>query len=414
MNKTLLVMNAEISATLRRKLFTIFAFGVPLVLGAIALIVIAVNRQAGPAPAASSASSRPTIAAPAREGYVDQGDLIRALPIGTPANWLTKYASEAAAQAALQAGEITGYYVIPGDYVQSGKIVYARPEYNPLSDQTPTEALEWILLFNLLGGDADLTAQVQNPLDVHVRQLAATPVTERVDSWFVDLFPTLMTLILYMVILLPAGVLVNAMIDEKKNRVLEVLMTSVSPPQLITGKILAVGLLGLLQTAIWVGVLWLVARFGGQQFSIPPGFTVPTGLIVWAFVYFLLGYAMYGSQLAGLGALATDLKDTRSAVLIIMGPLIVTYMFMIIIFVNPNSPLALLVSLFPLTSPIGMIARMTVTEVPLWQAALAAVLQLLTAVLILRLIARLFRAQTLLSGQPFSLGRYLAALRGQA
>ena len=105
---------------------------------------------------------------------MDQGDLIRALPIGVPANWLTKYASEAAAQAALQAGEIRGYYVIPGDYVQSGKIVYACPEYNPLSDQTPTEALEWILLFNLLGGDAGLTAQVQNPLDVHVRQLAAT------------------------------------------------------------------------------------------------------------------------------------------------------------------------------------------------------------------------------------------------
>jgi ABC-2 type transport system permease protein len=414
MNKTLLVMNAEISATLRRKLFTIFAFGVPLVLGAIALIVIAVNRQAGPAPAASGASSRPAVAAPAREGYVDQGDLIRALPAGVPAGWLTKYATEAAAQAALQSGEITGYYVIPADYVQTGQIVYARPEYNPLSDRAPTDVMEWLLLFNLLGGNAELTAQVRNPLDVQVTQLAAAPATERANSWFVDLFPTLMTLILYMVILLPAGVLVNALIDEKKNRVMEVLMTSVSPQQIITGKILALGLLGLLQTAIWVGVMWMVVRFGGQSLSIPPGFTVPTSLVVWAFVYFLLGYAMYGSQLAGLGALAADLKDTRSATLIIMGPLIVTYMFMIIIFTNPNSPLSLLVSLFPLTSPIGMIARMTVTEVPLWQAALAAVLQLLTAVLILRLIARLFRAQTLLSGQPFSLGRYLAALWGQA
>jgi ABC-2 type transport system permease protein len=76
--------------------------------------------------------------------------------------------------------------------------------------------------------------------------------------------------------------------------------------------------------------------------------------------------------------------------------------------------LALVLSLFPLTSPVGMIARMTQTTVPLWQAVLAAALQLLTATLIVRMVARLFRAQMLLSGQPISMKRLLVALGGRA
>jgi ABC-2 type transport system permease protein len=157
-----------------------------------------------------------------------------------------------------------------------------------------------------------------------------------------------------------------------------------------------------------------VVRFGGRPLKIPTGFTVPTQLLVWSFVYGLLGYAMYGAQMAGLGALAPDIKDVRGASFIILLPLIVVYMFSVGIFVAPDGPLALVMSLFPLTSPVGMIARMTRTTVPLWQLVLAAVLQALAAILIVRIVARLFRAQHLLSGQPFSVKRFFGALLGRA
>lgn len=413
MKKTMLVMFSEIRTTLGRKTFLILALGIPLVLGIIALIVMAVNRDASSALAESVGRGRFDATQQMAEGYVDQGGLIDVLPADVPSGWLTEYPDEAAAQAALEAEEIAAYYIIPADYLASGEVAYVTLQHNPISDRVNADGIERILLLNLLG-DAELADDVWNPLDVKVTALESAKSEAAEDSWIVELFPTLMVLLLYMVILMPASVLVNAVTDEKKNRVMEVLMSSLSPGQMITGKILALGLLGLLQTTLWFGVLWAVVRFGGRPLRIPAGFAVPTQLLVWSFVYGLLGYAMYGAQMAGLGALAPDIKDVRGASLIILSPLIVVYMFAVGIFVAPDGPLALVMSLFPLTSPVGMIARMTQVTVPLWQLVLAAVLQALAAILIVRTVARLFRAQHLLSGQPFSVKRFFGALLGRA
>lgn len=410
MNKVILVMFNEIGRTLRRKSFTIMALGLPVALGIVALVVMAVNRDAASVQADARRPVEET--EEVAEGYVDKAGLVEVLPADIRSDWLIEYPDEAAAQTALEAGEISDYYVISPDYVETGDVTLVRLQYNPISDDVTTDAIEWILLVNLLG-DEELAADVWNPLVVEPTPLAPTE-SETEDSWIVELFPNLMAFILYLVILLPAGVLVNAVTDEKKNRVMEVLMSSVSSHQLIGGKILALGLLGLLQTGLWIGILWMVVRFGGQPLNIPAGFVVPNQLLVWAFVYGLLGYAIYGAQMAGLGALAPDVKDSRGPSFVIMLPLIFVYMFLIGILARPDGPLALVLSLFPLTSPVGMIARMTKTTVPTWQAVLAAVLQLLTAILIVRLVARLFRAQHLLSGQPFSLQRYFRALLGRA
>jgi len=409
----------EIRTTLRRKSFTILALGVPLVMGTIALIVMAVNRDVSSAPVASTevidaAKQTAEGACPEIvEGYADEGGLIETLPADIPPGWLTEYATEETARAALEAEEIAAYYIIAAGYVETGEITYVTPQYNPISDDVETDGIEWILLVNLLG-DAGLAADVWNPLDVKVTALESVEPEAAQDSWIVKLFPRLMTFVLYMVILTPAGVLMNAITDEKKDRVIEVLILSVSPQQMIGGKILALGLLGLLQTALWVGVLWAVIHFGGQPLDIPADFTLPAGLLVWASVYGLLGYAMYGAQMAGLGALAPNVKDASGASFIVLMPLIIVYVLLTAILSTPDGSLALVLSLFPLTSPVGMIARMTQTTVPLCQAVLAAALQLLTAILIVRLVARLFRAQMLLSGQPFSAKRFFGALLGWA
>jgi ABC-2 type transport system permease protein len=413
MNKMILVMASEIRTTLRRKSFTLFAFGLPLVLGIVVLIVAAVNRDAATALIANETET-PAVVEQVGEGYVDQGGLISTLPSDIPSDWLTEYPDEAAAQAALEAEEISAYYVIPADYVETGEIIYAQPEYSVMGGSVNTDGMLWILLVNMLDGDTELAAQAWKPFDAQVTQLASSKAGDTEDSWFTELLPQLMTIILYMAIILPSGVLVSAVTDEKKNRVLEVLMSSVSPQQMITGKILGVGLLGLLQTALWVGVLWMVVRLGGQPLKIPAGFELPTQLLIWSLVYFLLGYGMYGALLAGVGALAPDVKDTKGASFAVMSPLIAVYVFVIVIITNPNGLIALMVSLFPLTSPVGMIARMTAGEVPWWQLALAAALQLLAAIFIVRLVARLFRAQHLLSGQPFNVPRFMRALAGRA
>jgi ABC-2 type transport system permease protein len=118
--------------------------------------------------------------------------------------------------------------------------------------------------------------------------------------------------------------------------------------------------------------------------------------------------------MAGLGALSPDIKDARSTSIVILSPLILGYMMNIFIQNNPDGPLAVIVSLFPLTAPVTMIIRMTMTTVPVWQSVLAALLMVITAVLIIRAVSRLFRAQILLSGQAPSVRRYYRSLLGRA
>jgi ABC-2 type transport system permease protein len=348
---------------------------------------------------------------------VDEGGIVRTLPDDVPPDALMAFPDAAAAQAALDAGEIGSYYIIAADYLESGDVIQVWPDYNPTTDNARDDLIEWVLLVNLFDGDAEAAARAWRPLDVNWQKLPSPQGADGGDaaeSWITRVLPNLMAFVLYMVVIIPSGVLVTAVTDEKKNRVMEVLMSSISPEQLMGGKILALGLLGLLQTLLWVGVLWGVVRFGGQPLSIPSGFSVPTGLLIWAFVYGLLGYAMYGALMAGLGALAPDIKDTRGASVIILLPLIIVYVFLTIIVERPDGALAVAFSLFPLTSPVAMVARMAATDVPTWQPAVTAALQLLTAIVIVRAVARLFRAQTLLSGQPFSLKSFRGALLGRS
>lgn len=410
MNKTLLVMTHEIRMTLRRKSFMIIGFGIPVVLGIIAVIVIAANRD-GTATSAGEVFSGGS-AEQTKEGYVDQGQLIKALPSVFPSDWLVEFPDEAAAQAALEAQEVDAYTIIPADYAETGNLTYVKPNYNPIGGFASTSGIEWILLANLLGDEA-LAASVHDPLRVRVTELAQGEEDPAENSVFVRLLPNLMALLMYMVIIMTASVLVAAVTDEKKNRVMEVLISSVSSDQLITGKILGLGVLGLMLLLTWVAVLWMVVTFGGPSLTIPVGFKLPADLLAWTCVYALMGYVMYGAQMAGLGALAPDIKDTRGAAFIILTPLIVVYMLLVVILGSPDGAIAVAASLFPLTSPVAMITRMVATEVPLWQGLLAAALQLLAAVLIIRAAARLFRAQTLLSGQSFDVKRYYAAFLGR-
>lgn len=410
MNKTLLIARTEIRTTLGRKTFLLFAFGLPLLAAIIVLALIVVNRDQG-LPGMNELIAE--VGEVKSEGYVDPAGLIQSLPENVPGDWLRPFEDRQAAQQALEAGEIDGYYIIAEDYVTSGQLHYVKLTFDPFSEAN-TRALEWILLHNLAGGDQALASSLWQPLDLTVTSLAPVEEETSENSWIVELMPTIMTLILYMVIIITASILINAVSDEKKNRVMEIVLSSASPNQFITGKILSGGILGLLMILAWLGVLWMVINFGGSSLSIPVDFTLPVNLVVWAIIYAFLGYVMYGTLMAGVGALTPDVKDARGMSLIVLSPLIVGYMFNAFIQLNPDGPLAVASSLFPLTAPVTMIIRMTTTDVPLWQAVLAAVLMVATAAIIVRLVARLFRAQILLSGQPPSVKRYYRAMFDRA
>ncbi len=410
MNKTRLVLAHELVATFTRPSFLITAIGIPLV-SVLVVALLAANR------ARSSQVFNAMLIAPGAqaqstlEGYVDQSGLVRSLPESVPPGLLQAFPDETAAQKALAAGEIRDYYLIPADYLSSGKIIVVRTDINPLGALRQAGLIQRVLQVNLLGGNQQLADRIDQPLQLRVT-LLETPSKRNPNSMLAFFVPYAVTMIFYLIILMPASLLLSSISKEKENRMLEMLMVSTSPRQMLTGKTLALGLAGLFQAVVWVTTVFITLRAGGSASILPSGFELPDSFLAWGLVYFLLGYAVYASLMAAVGALAPNLRESTQATFVVILPMIIPLMLINIIISNPDGLLAVALSLFPLTSPITMITRLAAGSVPLWQLLLSIALLALTAFYLNHLVARLFRAQVLLSGQPFKLRRLLAALSG--
>jgi ABC-2 type transport system permease protein len=409
MNKTILVLRNEIVATVNRKSFLFTAFGLPLI-GVLVFSGVSLLRDRAPSESNDSGPGRDLRV----EGYVDQGGLITAIDPDVPEGVLVAYPDEASARQALKAEEISAYYVIPADYVERGDLIYINPDYSIAStDVDQSWVMRRTIFANLLGNDPERVARAGRVMDVQVKALAA-PKTQRDDDNPLTFYiPYGTTMIIYIVILMSASLLLNSVGEEKKNRVIEILLLSASPRQMLTGKIVGLGLLGLLQTAIWVGTGYTLLRLSGRTFSLPTEFELPPSILVWGILFFLLGYAVYASLMAGLGALAPNLKEASQSVIVVIWPLLIPLFLMVSLIEDTHGSIATVLSLFPLTAPVAMMTRLSVGGVPAWQPFLAVALLLITISIILRSVAQMFHAQTLLSGQPLSARRFLGALLGR-
>jgi ABC-2 type transport system permease protein len=217
---------------------------------------------------------------------------------------------------------------------------------------------------------------------------------------------------LFMIVMLTASsYLMQTVTTEKETRVMEVLMSSISPTQLLAGKIGGLGLVGFVQM-----VLWLISSLSALTF-IPAaaglGTVSPESVLV-AIVYFVLGYFIYASLMAGLGALMPGSREAAQYTFFILLPLIAPLYIISAILLEPNGPLAVALSLFPLSAPVVMVMRVTATDVPFIEVLIGAVLMAITAVVVVVLAARLFRAQALLRGTKPSLKEVVMALRQPA
>lgn len=414
MNKTLLVMRHELLTTLRRRSFQVVSLGLPL-LGAAILIVITLLRTGTGVPS-EDAAGPPELST---EGVVDQAGLIETIPADIP---LLRLDDEAAAQEALNEGEISAYYVVPADYVQRGEVIYVHPELTPIGSHGQEWMISRTLLVNLVGGDVDLADLVWFPMELEVTDLSAAPEGEDVTSGsctradceasvLAGLLPMIMVVLLFMFITIGASMILRNITTEKQDKLIEVMMLSVSPRQMLTGKLIGLGAASFMASLVWLLSLYLSMSIGRSILKLPTGFSFPTSLVIWTVVFFLLGYALYASLMAGAGALVPKVKEMTGATWVVISPLMAGYMVGIIIYrIAPHATLATALSLFPLTAPVVMIMRLAVGGVPIWQILLSIGLMIATTVFIVRLVARTFRTQSLLSGEPFSARRYFAVL----
>lgn len=409
MRKSILVLRNEFVTVVSRPSFLLMAFGLPLIAFLVFVGAGWLGRSGGGGGGSVSGTGMFTFRP---EGLVDEAGIVRTLPADTPPGALRIFPDEESARQAMQAGEVGAYYRIPRDYLETGKVYLIDPDARPLISGGQTWILRWALMVNLLGGDAELAARVRSPMDVTATALSAAPQRDA-ESEAAFWIPYAVTLIFYFVIIFSAGLLLNSISKEKQNRVMEILMASASPREMLVGKITGLGLAGLTQTVVWVVTGYTLLRLGGRTLNIPPSLQPTPSVLLWGIVFFLLGYALYASLMAALGALVPNLREASQATISVIWPLLLPLFFINALIQEPDGALAVAMALIPFTSPVAMMTRLAAGGVPLWQPALAAAVLALTVAFVVRAVARMFRAQTLLSGQAFSVGRFWGALLGR-
>jgi ABC-2 type transport system permease protein len=409
-SKTLTVALYEFISTLKRRSALFVMFGLPLLsVALLAGINWLADRESGDA--GMSALSQFALGNQDEPqlptAVVDQTGRLQNYPPAV-AN-LIPLASEAEAQAAYEAEEIEGYFVIPADYLATGNVtLYAGNR----SFDSPIEfELEYLLAANYLD-DSGLVERVLNPADIQEVNLGAA---EGQQTSFGQgyIMGIAVAILFYMTAISASGYLLQSLGKEKENRVMEILLSSLRPVELLLGKMLGLGAVGLLQLLIWSVIT--ITLFRGDENSFFNNLPLPTlRPAVWLIIvaHFMAGYLVYAGLFAGLGAIAPNPKESGQITFFLMIPVILPMWLNTILLSAPNGTMATAMSLFPLTSPVAMPMRLAATTVPTWHWLFSLAAALLTAVATLLLAARIFRSQVLLSGQSLSLRTAWQLVRG--
>ena len=407
MNKTYLVARREFRQRIRSRGFLIQIVLMPLVLVAVVFFTgLAGDAGETPGPNPSQWPEEPV-------GLVDRAGIVATIPDSVPDNLVRRYADEAAAAAALDQGEISAYYVVEESYRTSGEVRWVGetlPNNPPDSDW-----FQDILTANVLRqAGADVQSRLRSASgEPEVTVIQPGPEAAAGDNGL-NWAPLVVVLLVLMPLFTAGGYLFEGLVQEKSNRIVEVLLSSLRPSTLLSGKMFGLGLLALVQYAAWAAIGFALLRLMGLargSAPTPAGIPLTAQSGVFLVLYALGAYALYAALMAGIGAMTASIDNNRILIFIVTLPMILPLYLWGAIVQFPDEPLAVALSLIPFTSPVAMLMRLTVTTVPPWQVGASLVLLYLTAAATLWLMSRLFRAQTLLSGESLSPRRMWAALR---
>ena len=401
MRKILVIALREFITNVRRPGF-IF---VTLLIPALGLVGTLVSAFAGGSLARSLGQQFTPVTRPI--GYVNQSPL--SLP--STADFIA-YPDLAAGQAALRAETIGALALLPPDYMATGAVTIYTPGGELFGSEIGTTRLREFLRSSVLNlvSDPQVRERASQPVRPTVVQVGEGGRSTSFNP-LSFLVPFLLSILLIVSIFTASGFMLQSVSEEKETRVMEVLLSSVSPTQLLAGKILGLGALGLLQVSVWFGGLAAIALVGLSALSATIGVQLPVATLGLGVVYFLLGYLLYATLMAVSGSIAMSLREGQQVAAIFTFSAVMPLSFSSLILPRPNGPIAQALSLFPLSSPMMMMIRLAVTTVPPWEIALS--LALLAGFLLFAVWggARVFRAGLLMYGKRLSVGEIWRALR---
>ena len=335
-------------------------------------------------------------------GYVDESGLL-ANPLPPPeVKWpvqqtpIMPFSTEEYAQEALDDGVIVGYYLIPEDYRQTGM---AELVYNEEPKGMSQEQFFSFLAVNLLSDQPqDVANRISEGTNVVVRSADNSREVSQGNPLGI-IMPFVSGLIFFFAIATSSGYLLQAVVEEKENRTMEILVTTVSPGQLMAGKIIGDIAIGFTQLFAWLIFIVVGVMVGSNWIEALQGLQIPWSSLGLMLLVMLPAFVMICALMAAVGATVTEASEGQQVMGFFTIPLYLPYMLLGVLMENPNSPLAVGMSLFPLTAPMTISIRAGFAVVPAWQLILSVGLLVASAVGALWFAGRAFRLGMLRYGQ---------------
>jgi ABC-2 type transport system permease protein len=316
--------------------------------------------------------------------------------------------------AKVAAGAIDGYLWLPNEILNTRQVTYyARETSDYLQDDGIQRAVSRALLRYRLSGNGMSAEQVDGLLTpVRLQTITLREGKESPASGlgqFLSVF--VLILLLYFTLVIYGVAVMRSIVEEKSSRVMEVMLSAVAPKQMMAGKLLGVGAVGLTQILIWTVLGALLMAPGALAIEGTGAMDLPLILVPAFAVYFILGYMLYSALFAALGAIVNSDQEASQLQLIVTLPLIVPMVLLNFILRQPNAPFSVWMSMVPLFSPVLMYVRIVVQTPPLWQIALSLVILLVTIYAVLVLCSRIYRVGILMYGKKPSLSEVLKWIR---
>ena len=335
-------------------------------------------------------------------GYVDHSGLL-ANPVPPPPVVkpyrpieMQSFSDETAARSALDTGQIQAYYILPDDYLISGSLSVVHIE--ALKSSSSSQFYNYLAANMLVGKDPVIARRLVNSAKVTVQSADGSRQISG-DDWFSILLPMIVGIAFIIAMFTAGGYLMQAVVEEKENRTMEVIITSVSPNQFMAGKILAdiaIGLTQILAWAVFIAVIILLSR---SSLTFLNGIQISAHTALLMVVILFPAFVMVAALMATIGATVAEAREGQQIVGLISLPLWIPYMLTGLIIGSPNSPVVIALSLFPLTSPLTMLVRDSMTIIPAWQIVASAGVMILSAVGSVWLAGRAFRLGMLRYGK---------------
>lgn len=405
MNKTVLVIKHEFINMVKTKGFIIITLLFP-VLALLALGGYQLVQRIG---------TQDTPAEIVTIGYVDEaGGFDDTTQIGEIT--FIRYQSPEEATKALLSGDIDEYFTIPPDYISTGRINRFTLERELELPGQISWSVKSFLLNNLLQGQIsdEILERAKAPAWFSSTRLDETGQvsTEQGGLLGVFLLPYVFSFLFWMAILMCSFTLLEGLGEEKENRIMEILLSSISARQLLLGKVIGLGAAGLLQILIWFVsarfIVGLASTTVGEMFS---GLEIPVSLIVLGVTYFVLGYILFGTLFASIGAVVPTYREGQQLAFFVMPFGIIPLMLVPFFAENPSHLVTHILTFFPITAPVTSMVRFGIGNIPPWQLALNITLLVISIAGLLFLGAKVFIAFLLMYGKRPSVREILRSLR---